>query len=466
MTSYDPTAGAGSTGTTPPSDPPPTTSPAGGTPLRPPLQRSRERRVVAGVCGGLGEYFGVDPVLFRVVLVVLTLFGGWGLLLYLLGWLLIPDRPATPGDASTPAVRNHGVWWIVGAVVLVLLVVPVLLGIARALFWQLGGYHGMSMPMMFGASPLHLFWPGAGSLLLLVGAGAVIWWLVRRDRRATGTASTTPVAWTRPTTAAQSAAPVVESTVYPTTSTSTATSPTIAFAPASTWTDPAMTAPPPPVAPTPRRQRSVLGPLTVSITALVVGVLLALRVTGHSVPIAVIFASALAVVALGLLVAAWVGRSRGLIVLGLLLSVVTAVVAAFPPIDLSGGFGERNWHAGTAAGAAEQSPYRLGVGNAQLDLTSLTTKQDLGPTSPIEASIGVGQLTVYLPANTDVYVTTHAGLGTISWQGMRGTTDFSGRNVDHSFTVDRPVSTTTLLLDLSVGMGRILIVGPSAGGVR
>ena len=46
--------------------------------------------MVTGVAGGLGEYFRVDPVIFRVLFAVLSFFGGVGLLLYLLCWLLIP----------------------------------------------------------------------------------------------------------------------------------------------------------------------------------------------------------------------------------------------------------------------------------------------------------------------------------------------------------------------------------------
>src|SRR6516165_4843792 len=70
----------------PPSAAPP---PAAG-PRR--LTRSRTDRKLAGVCGGLGEYFGIDPVIIRILVVVLTIFGGSGLLLYAAGWLLIPDE--------------------------------------------------------------------------------------------------------------------------------------------------------------------------------------------------------------------------------------------------------------------------------------------------------------------------------------------------------------------------------------
>ena len=56
------------------------------------LLRSRDDRVLAGICGGLGKYFDKDPVLFRIALVVLLFSFGIGLGLYLLGILLIPNE--------------------------------------------------------------------------------------------------------------------------------------------------------------------------------------------------------------------------------------------------------------------------------------------------------------------------------------------------------------------------------------
>jgi len=53
-------------------------------------RRSTGDRKIAGVAGGLGRAFGIDPVLIRVAFVVLTIFGGFGGLLYVLGWLLLP----------------------------------------------------------------------------------------------------------------------------------------------------------------------------------------------------------------------------------------------------------------------------------------------------------------------------------------------------------------------------------------
>ena len=57
------------------------------------LYLSNQEKKIAGVCGGLGEYFDKDPVLFRIVFIFLSLFGGAGIVLYLIMWLVIPRSP-------------------------------------------------------------------------------------------------------------------------------------------------------------------------------------------------------------------------------------------------------------------------------------------------------------------------------------------------------------------------------------
>ena len=63
-------------------------------PQRAPLRRSRRSRVVAGVCGGLGEFFGLSPVWFRLAFLLALIPGGIpGLLVYGLSWVIVPaDR--------------------------------------------------------------------------------------------------------------------------------------------------------------------------------------------------------------------------------------------------------------------------------------------------------------------------------------------------------------------------------------
>jgi len=69
------------------------------------LYRLREGRVVAGVCAGLAAYFGIDPTLVRLAFAVVTVFGGIGILLYLVAWIVIPEEG---GDGTSIAENFVG----------------------------------------------------------------------------------------------------------------------------------------------------------------------------------------------------------------------------------------------------------------------------------------------------------------------------------------------------------------------
>ena len=58
------------------------------------LYRSRENRVIAGVCGGIAEYFDIDPTLVRLAWVLFCVLGGSGLLAYIIAAIIIPEGPA------------------------------------------------------------------------------------------------------------------------------------------------------------------------------------------------------------------------------------------------------------------------------------------------------------------------------------------------------------------------------------
>jgi phage shock protein C len=60
--------------------------------------RSSTDKVLAGVCGGLGSYFELDPTVFRIIFVVATFFGGFGLLLYIILALLVPADNQAPDE--------------------------------------------------------------------------------------------------------------------------------------------------------------------------------------------------------------------------------------------------------------------------------------------------------------------------------------------------------------------------------
>lgn len=79
------------------------------------IYRSREQKVIAGVCGGLAEYFRVDVTLVRLAWALIFFAGGTGGLLYLIAWIIIPEAPVaasrtTPdtGRAEQPAAEEAG----------------------------------------------------------------------------------------------------------------------------------------------------------------------------------------------------------------------------------------------------------------------------------------------------------------------------------------------------------------------
>jgi phage shock protein C len=55
------------------------------------LYRSQTQRMLGGVCGGLAEYFNIDATVMRVLFLILAVFGGSGIVLYLVMWIVVPD---------------------------------------------------------------------------------------------------------------------------------------------------------------------------------------------------------------------------------------------------------------------------------------------------------------------------------------------------------------------------------------
>ena len=71
------------------------------------LRRSREDRVISGVAGGLGRYFGVDPVLIRVAFVLLVFAGGAGFLAYFILWIAVPEEKSGEPVAAHPEAASE-----------------------------------------------------------------------------------------------------------------------------------------------------------------------------------------------------------------------------------------------------------------------------------------------------------------------------------------------------------------------
>jgi phage shock protein PspC (stress-responsive transcriptional regulator) len=79
-------------------------------PSTPPLRRPADDRMIAGVAAGAARVVGIDPVVVRIAFVMLTLVGGVGVVLYLAGWLLIPDERSgrsVAADLFESAAAHH-----------------------------------------------------------------------------------------------------------------------------------------------------------------------------------------------------------------------------------------------------------------------------------------------------------------------------------------------------------------------
>ncbi|MFH0936371.1 MAG: PspC domain-containing protein [Candidatus Woesearchaeota archaeon] len=57
------------------------------------LYRSGKDKIIAGVCGGIAEYFNIDPVIIRILLILSIFLWGFGVLFYLIAWIIIPRNP-------------------------------------------------------------------------------------------------------------------------------------------------------------------------------------------------------------------------------------------------------------------------------------------------------------------------------------------------------------------------------------
>ena len=333
----------------PPPEPP---APPGSTPAARRLVRDPDDKVVAGLCAAAGRYTSTDPVLWRVVVAALALFGGAGIALYALAWLLIP-RTYRPSFVERHLRRADRSVDTVGVVLLVV-VAFVLLAVLNE---------------------------GAGVVVLLVIGGLA--YLVFRERTSTGQ-SASPGAAVPPLFADPQYGPAQYGPARP----------------------PAYETPPAWEPPAPRPPRSALGPLTLSTAALVAGVLLLARELGaDGINGPRVVAAALLVVGSGLLIGCWFGRARWLVAvavaLGLLLIPVVLIDDHF-----SGGAGERTW---VPTATASLPFYRLGAGEATLDLRDL----EPGAVSSIRAEIGVGNLIVLVPDDLRVRARARTGVGEV-----------------------------------------------------
>jgi phage shock protein PspC (stress-responsive transcriptional regulator) len=362
------------------------------------LARPHDGRMVAGVCRGLGDYFDVDPVIFRVLLAVLAFFGGAGIIAYGAGWLLIPDA-----DSSTTRLEH----WLRGrrgdrrrdALIVVGALVVFAVFTNNFLFSNRFDYALVIVAVIVAATALvgHVAGPASPTT----------------DRPADAPPYG-PRTWT----------PTASSSWTPTG--------------APTWS-PAQAV---------RRPRSWLGPLTLGATMLTAGGFGIVAASGvaHPQP-ADVLAACVGVVGLGLLVGALVGRARlVLIPVGLLLVACLAVADALPR-NLTWTSGDRTW---APVGTAVQSRYVVGAGDATLDLTKLTP----GQTLTISSSTGAGELLVLVPPGSAVDLTAHAGVGQIKAFDHNSSGPGIMQQVNIAGSATPPL---TLTLNLHVGFGEVVV---------
>jgi len=401
----------------------------------PPLMRRQQGKVVAGVCSGVAYRLGIDPNVVRVVAVVLTLFGGVGILLYALGWLLMPEE-STGQSLGERALRGGGPDGA-STLLLALLLVVVALG--------------------FGFAIVGDSWFGITVLAVTLGIGAL---LLTRPRAGAAPPPLVPpgppsgppgapvASWAPPTTAAASVPPFPGSSFAP-------DSPLGPDRPDLGPIDAPYPYGPPPsqvLTPTPAepRRRSILGPLTFFAAVAAVGVLGVVDVLGATVPGSAYVATALGVVGLGLVVGAWFGHSRSLIALGAVLALVLVPVAT---VEQLGGqaFGdsfETQTVGPTDVDEIDGALFEHGAGDVSYDFSGIDFTDR---TVDTEVRVGAGNLDITIPEDVTLEMDAQVGAGQLDVLGESQ----EGLGLGQNQTYEGDVEAGTLRLDVSMGFGNV-----------
>ena len=349
------------------------------------LCRSSTDKVIAGVAGGIGAYFGIDAVIVRIAFIVLTFLGGAGPFLYLIGWLGLPreDSPSVVSNAlrgdSPHRLRS------LAAVILIVLGLLITANLSGELFgvfvdvWSIAPYLA----------------------LILIAAGvALVLWPGPAGRPKPAPARPPAPAAPPPSSAYATAAPPPPTAAGP------------------EWSVASPPVPPPPAAGSVssakrRRGRSLFGSLTVAALLVYAGAAVMLdRLDAVDMDIGVFFAIALAITGTGLLASAFAVPARGLIFLGVLLC-VPALLLAGADVRWGTGVGEVRVSVTDTEDLADE--YRHGVGQMVVDLRHLDPDRT---DHSVELSLGVGEMLVYVPDNIFTTADLSVGAGNIRvWYG-------------------------------------------------
>jgi phage shock protein PspC (stress-responsive transcriptional regulator) len=380
--------------------PPPPGGP--GHPLRR-LRRSRTDRIGAGVAGGLGEYFGIDPVLFRVLFATASFFGGAGVLAYLLAWAAIPEAGTERAaiDGWVAALRRHRVpFWLIAAG-------------AGVLFWLVAFSWWAPGP----------FVPVVVVVIILVAA------LGHRSRVA-GPSAASP----------QSPISLVKDATPPATD-ADKTAPAW-VAETRQWMREAREQR------RARLRRALPIKIATLVTFAVAMVVLGLIDAARGIAVPVYFWFALAILGTGLLVGLALRRPAWSLAVLLVPTIIGVIGLAGTKASLGDGIGQKQWKPTNTLNAN----YRLAFGQGVLDLRSFV------PTGPstVHLDIAAGQVEILAPETLNVTVDANVRFGDISIDGHSyddGPLTSHGVNVNR--TIDAPSSATgpaiTVIVHLADG---------------
>jgi phage shock protein PspC (stress-responsive transcriptional regulator) len=378
----------------------------------PRLVRRSHGRMIAGVCKGIADHFGVEPVLVRIGFVVASFFGGAGVIGYAAAWLLIPEE----GDRTSIGERifRERRWGRITGFVLIAIAIS---AVAQPAFW-FGGHVLFAVVLIMAG--VYLLAPGFSGQDPAPGAPS------RPLRTERGT--TPPVTDTAPVTAVEGEPPLPP--------------------------DPPGSAVPDEPSPGARPPRSRLGALTFGLLLVGGGVVGLVLAAGNSVEPSAVFAVGLLIVGAALVLSTWVGRSYILIPLGV---VLVALMSASTVIDvpISGGIGERRVQPLTVSELKDE--YHLGIGELRIDLSHVAFER--GTTRTIKATVGIGDLRVVLPRNVVAELHGHAGAGDIRFLDQ----DDSGLRVDRDTTLSASgENPARIVLDAEVGAGQVEVTDAAA----
>jgi len=382
------------------------------------LRRSTSDRYIAGVAGGLGRHFDIDPTIVRVVLAVLTFFGGAGLLVYGAVWLFVPEdgQDRAPIEVGTEVRR------------IILIVAGVI-----------------ALSIVFGTPFLGNGWGNGFPIPLLVIGLVVLALILTRGQRRTGYDRNQPPP---PWGSVPTSPPAPEGSTMTTTDTS--------FAPGQppAWMPPPAPAyvPPPP---RPRRTGLVLFWPTLAIIAIALGTL-GIFDTSSAVSPSVYVALAVAITAVMLVIGAFVGRPGGLIALGIFASVALAVTSGIEAsTDWETGGETLNVRPLTAV--AVRDDYSVPNGQLSLDLTGVRNIAALDGRE-IDLHLNAGEIDVTLPTGINAVVDAEMHFaGDISVDGSHaGGFD---QSLTRTITGSTGPNAPTINLNLDARAGQITVHG-------